>query len=62
MYFTNITEILNTNWKSDIPNFHITKQIKDPKKYFNDIILKKIPQSFIDDFLGDIIHFSWLTN
>jgi len=61
MYFTNITEILNTNWKSEIPNFHITKQIKNPEKYFNDIILKKIPQSFIDDFWGDIIYFSWLT-
>ncbi|KAL4083893.1 hypothetical protein QTP88_029209 [Uroleucon formosanum] len=29
MYFTNITEILNTNWKSEIPNF----QIKDPENF-----------------------------
>lgn len=61
VYFTNLTNILNNNWKTDVPNFHINKQNKDPEKYFNDIILSKMPQSFIDDFIGDIIYLTWLT-
>ncbi|CAI6353626.1 unnamed protein product [Macrosiphum euphorbiae] len=61
MYFGNITEILNKNWKTDIPNFQVSKQIKNPEKYFNDLILKKIPQPLIDDFLADIIYLTWLT-
>ncbi|KAF0703362.1 Uncharacterized protein FWK35_00030657, partial [Aphis craccivora] len=60
--FSNLTEILNQNWIDEIPNFHVTKQIRDPEKYLNDIImLKKIPQPLIDDFLGDIIYITWLT-
>lgn len=35
MYFGNITEILNKNWKTDIPNFQLSKQIKNPENYFN---------------------------
>ncbi|KAF0722333.1 MULE domain-containing protein, partial [Aphis craccivora] len=50
--FSNLTEILNQNWIDEIPNFHVTKQIRDPEKYFNDIMLKKMPQPLIDDFLG----------
>ncbi|KAF0720921.1 Uncharacterized protein FWK35_00035814, partial [Aphis craccivora] len=59
--FPNLTEILNQNWINEIPNFHVTKQIRDPEKYFNGIMLKKISQPLIDDFLGDIIYISWLT-
>jgi len=61
LYFGNITEILNKNWKTEIPNFQVSKQIKNPEKYFNDLILKNIPQPLIDDFLGDIIYLTWLT-
>ncbi|KAF0704934.1 Reverse transcriptase domain-containing protein [Aphis craccivora] len=32
--FSNLTEILNQNWIDEIPNFHVTKQIRDPEKYF----------------------------
>lgn len=60
-YFTNLTEILNEKWTEEIPNFHVSKQIKNPEKYFNELILKKIPQPFIDEFIGDIIYLSWLT-
>lgn len=55
LFFTNLTEILNHDWKKDIPNFHINKQIKDPKEYFKEIILENIPNKLINDFLEDII-------
>jgi len=44
-----------------VPNFHVTKQIQDPENFFKELILKKIPQPFIDDFIGDIIYLSWLS-
>jgi len=56
MYFTNLTEILNTDWTKDIPNFHIKKQIKNYDEYFKNIILDGRPNRLIDDFLGDIIY------
>lgn len=61
IYFTNLTEILNTDWTKDIPNFHINKQIKNYDQYFKDIILDGMPNRLIDDFLGDIIYITWLT-
>ena len=61
MFFSNLTEILNQNWIEEIPNFHVTKQIQNPEKYFNDIMLKKIPQPLINEFLGDIIYITWST-
>lgn len=59
--FSNLTEILNHDWKKDIPNFHINKQIKDPKEYFKETILENMPNKLISDFLGDIIYMTWLT-
>jgi len=62
MYFINMSEILNTDWIKEIPNFHVTKQIPNIDKYLNDIILKKINKPLIiDEFLGDIIYLTWLT-
>uniref|UniRef100_A0A2S2N8T4 Envelope fusion protein n=1 Tax=Schizaphis graminum TaxID=13262 RepID=A0A2S2N8T4_SCHGA len=61
MYFTNMSEILNTDWIKEIPNFHVTKQIPNIEKYLNDIILKKNNKQFVDEFLGDIIYLTWLT-
>ncbi|KAL4121619.1 hypothetical protein QTP88_014094 [Uroleucon formosanum] len=59
--FSNLIEILNQNCIEEIPNFHVTKQIQDTEKYFNDIMLKKMSQPLINDFLGDIIYITWLT-
>lgn len=42
MFFSNLIEILNQNWIKEIRNFHVTKQIEDLKKYFNDKIIKKM--------------------
>lgn len=61
VYFTIMSEILNANWIEDVPNFHITKQIKNIDKYLSDIVLKKIESPFIDAFLGDIIYITWLS-
>ncbi|XP_050547921.1 uncharacterized protein LOC126909530 [Daktulosphaira vitifoliae] len=59
-YFNNISEILNKNWTSVVPNFHITKQINSDE-YFKDIMLKSFSIPLIDNFLGDIIYISWLS-
>lgn len=61
IYFKNLSEILNENWTKEIPNFHLTRQIKDPEEYLNKIVLEKMPNPLINDFLGDIIYLSWLT-
>lgn len=61
MFFTNLTEILNHDWKKNVPNFHINKQIKDPEEYFKEIVLEKMPQRLINDLLGDIIYITWLS-
>lgn len=61
IFFTNLTEILNKDWKKYIPYFHVNKQIKNPKEYFKEIILENESNKLINDFLGDIIYLTWLT-
>lgn len=61
IYFSNLSEILNEDWTKEIPNYHITRQLKDPEEYFKKVILEKMPQPLINDFLGDIIYLAWLT-
>uniref|UniRef100_A0A2S2PW31 Uncharacterized protein n=1 Tax=Sipha flava TaxID=143950 RepID=A0A2S2PW31_9HEMI len=61
MFFTNLTEILNHDWKKNIPNFHINKQIKDPEEYFKEIVLEKMYTCIcihqIDSFLVVTLHY-----
>ncbi|CAI6375345.1 unnamed protein product [Macrosiphum euphorbiae] len=61
IYFSNLSEILNEDWTKEIPNYHITRQLKDPEEYFKKVILEKMPQPLINYFLGDIIYLGWLT-
>ena len=60
IYFTNLSEIMNSDWTKDIPNFHINKKIKNYDEYFKDIMLDGMPNRLINDFIGDIVYITWL--
>lgn len=64
MFFTNLTEILNHDWKKKHPKNSYKQTNKRPRRIFQRnclIVLEKIPQRLINDFLGDIIYITWLS-
>ncbi|KAL5237785.1 hypothetical protein ACI65C_005195 [Semiaphis heraclei] len=53
IFFTNLTVIMNKDLTKVISNVHKNQRIKDYGQYFKDIVLDKMPNKTINEFLGD---------
>lgn len=52
---------MNKDLTKVISNVHKNQRIKDYGQYFKDIVLDKMPNKTINEFLGDVIYITWLS-